>query len=118
MPILEIEIFLRPGEMLASDLAKRLADACADIFKSDPRQTWIILRTLDPGQYAENEADGAEPVFPVFVQVLKSSLIRLLLRWRLYGWRKRSGNSAIVPGKMYTSFTSLGLAGVWLLGGN
>lgn len=72
MPILEIEIVLRPGEALPNDLARRLADSAAAIFASRPRGTWVRLRTLLAEAYAENGA--ADPgVYPVFVSVLKSS---------------------------------------------
>ena len=74
MPILEIEIVLQPGEILMSDLAARLADAAAEIFKSEPRGTWVRLRALDAVQYAENASGAGLDVFPVFVSVLKARL--------------------------------------------
>ena len=74
MPILEIEIVLQPGEILMSDLAARLADAAAEIFKSEPRGTRVRLRTLDAVQYAENASGAGSDVFPVFVSVLKARL--------------------------------------------
>jgi hypothetical protein len=71
VPILEIEIVLRPRESLAADLASRIADAAGAVFASGPRGTWVRLRTLVPERYAESGA--ADPdVFPVFVSVLKA----------------------------------------------
>jgi len=74
MPILEIEIVLRPEEILAKDLAQVLAASSAEILRSQPRGTWVKLRTLDSKSYAENKADDDEPLYPVFVTVLKSKL--------------------------------------------
>ena len=71
MPILDIEIILRPAERLDSDLSFRLAQACAEILHSKPRGTWVKLRTLESNQYAENGAQPGNDVFPVFVNVLK-----------------------------------------------
>jgi hypothetical protein len=34
----------------------------------------VKLKTLDPRSFAENEDDQNEPVYPVFVTVLKSNL--------------------------------------------
>jgi len=72
MPILEIDLVVQPGEVLLTDLAARLADAAAAIFKSPPRGTWVKLRTLDPVQYAENDGPSSLDVFPVFVSVVKA----------------------------------------------
>ena len=72
MPILDIEIVLRHGEILLPDLAARLAEAAGEIFGSSPGRTWVKLRSLPPEQYAE-DGDGPPPgVYPVFVSVLKA----------------------------------------------
>ena len=72
MPILEIEIVLRPGEALAVGLAARLADAAAGVLRSPPRSTWVKLRELATGYFAENGAGPEADTFPVFVSVLKA----------------------------------------------
>jgi len=74
MPILEIEIVLKPKEILAEDLAGRLANSFAGIFRSRPHGTWVKLRTLDSSKYSENEADKGELLYPIFITVLKSKL--------------------------------------------
>ena len=74
MPILEIEIVVKPKEILAEDIADRLANSLAVILRSRPRETWVKLRTLDSSKYSENEADKGEPVYPVFITVLKSKI--------------------------------------------
>ena len=78
MPILEIEIVLQPGEVLVSDLAQIAADRAAEIFGSPPGNTWVRLRFLPAGQYAENGSllpGGENPaIYPVFVTVLKAQL--------------------------------------------
>jgi len=74
MPILEVEIVLKPGELLTGDIAARLAGAAGAIFASRPRGTWVRVRALDAALYAENDAGASPGVFPVFVSVLKSEL--------------------------------------------
>jgi phenylpyruvate tautomerase PptA (4-oxalocrotonate tautomerase family) len=72
MPILSIEIVLRPNETLRRGLAAELADRAGEVFGSAPGETWIKLTTIPAGQYAE--AGGLPPggVYPVFVSVLKA----------------------------------------------
>ena len=73
MPVLEIEIVIRPGEILRATLAKELADAAAAVLISAPGGTWVRLRTLAPDRYAEGP--GLSPaVFPVFIEVLKAAV--------------------------------------------
>ena len=74
MPILDVEIVLKPGEMLTSDTASRIAEAAGEVFASRPRGTWVRLRVLDSALYAENESGPSVDVFPVFVSVLKSGI--------------------------------------------
>jgi len=74
MPILEIEIVLQPGEILVSDLAQIIADRTAQVFGSAPGNTWVRLRFLPSGQYAENSEVPSPGVYPVFVTVLKAVL--------------------------------------------
>ena len=67
MPLLEIELV---GGQVAADAAQRIADAAAKVFEAAPQTTWVRVRTLAAGEYAEN--GGAEPgVAPVFVTVRK-----------------------------------------------
>jgi phenylpyruvate tautomerase PptA (4-oxalocrotonate tautomerase family) len=53
MPILTIEIILRPNESLRRGLAAELADRAGEIFGSAPGETWVKLTTIPAGQYAE-----------------------------------------------------------------
>jgi phenylpyruvate tautomerase PptA (4-oxalocrotonate tautomerase family) len=71
MPILTIEIVLRPGETLPSHLAADIADRAGEVFGSPPGRTWVKLRGIPVEHYAEN-GGAAEGVYPVFVSVLKS----------------------------------------------
>jgi phenylpyruvate tautomerase PptA (4-oxalocrotonate tautomerase family) len=73
MPILEVEIVLRPNEFLLSDLAPRLAEAAARVFDSPKGSVWVKLRALQLTEYAENGGTSGD-MHPVFVSVLKSSL--------------------------------------------
>ncbi len=74
MPVLEVEVVLRPGESLPADLAARLATTAARVLEAPAGSTWVRLRSLPPDQYAENEAPETPPVYPVFVNLL-------LARW-------------------------------------
>jgi len=73
MPIIDIEIVLRPGEAIQSHMAAELAAQLGQIFESPQGGTWIKIRGLIASQYAENGQVGEE-VYPVFVSVLKSRL--------------------------------------------
>ena len=72
MPILEIEVTVGSGESLEPDSAQNLANAAGEVFGSSPGKTWVRLRTLPRGMYAENHTPLPELVSPVFVSVLKS----------------------------------------------
>ena len=72
MPILEVEIVLRPTEMLPSDLAARLAECAGAIFGSSPGETWVKVRTIPAEQYAENDSQLPEGFYPVFVSILQA----------------------------------------------
>ena len=72
MPILEIEMVTADGVPPEAGLAAALADALAKVLETAEGRTWVRLRTLPRGQYAENGGGPAEEVLPVFVSVLKS----------------------------------------------
>lgn len=73
MPILTLEIVLRPEETLPEDLASQLAQRAGDILRTPPGGTWVKLTPLAPSQYAENNLAAPE-IYPVFVTVLKAHL--------------------------------------------
>lgn len=74
MPILEIELVASgEDESLPHELTQALADAAAHVFESPQGTTWVVMRVIPPGHYAENH--GRSPgVHPVFVSVLKSRI--------------------------------------------
>jgi hypothetical protein len=74
MPILDIEIVLRPDQRITGNLAAEIAERAGAIFGSAPQQTWVKLRLLAREQYAENGAGPPEGVYPVFVSVLKAHM--------------------------------------------
>jgi hypothetical protein len=74
VPILDVEVVLKPEEGLRKGLAGEIADAAGEIFGSEPGGTWVKLRVLLRDQYAENGGDPPEGVWPVFVNVLKGEL--------------------------------------------
>lgn len=74
MPILDVELVLRPDESLPADLARQIAVRAGEVFAAPPGTTWVKLRTLAATHYAENEAEPGPAVSPVFVTVLKAHL--------------------------------------------
>jgi phenylpyruvate tautomerase PptA (4-oxalocrotonate tautomerase family) len=74
MPILDVEIVLRPGEFLDPGLAQELADHVDLVFGTPPGRTWVKLRALAPEHYAESGGGLPQGVYPIFVSVLKGSL--------------------------------------------
>ncbi len=70
MPIVEIELVAGASE----GLAQPLAEAAATVLGSAPGETWIRLRTLEPGCYAENGVRVAKADAPVFVTVTRRRL--------------------------------------------
>lgn len=72
MPILDVEIVIRPNETLREGLAGELANCCGEIFGSRPGTTWVKLQTIARDHYAENGGGMPEAVLPVFVSVLKA----------------------------------------------
>lgn len=73
MPVVEIEIVTRDGEIFPQQMVNSLADRLGEIFGSPAGGTWVRLRFLPRNQYAEN---GGKPegVNPAFVSVLKAHL--------------------------------------------
>jgi phenylpyruvate tautomerase PptA (4-oxalocrotonate tautomerase family) len=71
MPILTVEIVLRPEETLRPTLAQELADQVGEIFGADAGELWVNVRALETSQYAENGRASAATPAPVFVSILK-----------------------------------------------
>lgn len=69
MPIVDIEA-VRAPERAGIPTADELADALGEVFGSPAGRTWVRMRRLDPGCYAENGMSLAESELPVFVSVL------------------------------------------------
>ncbi|MBW8010709.1 MAG: hypothetical protein FVQ83_05620 [Chloroflexi bacterium] len=74
MPILEVEIILRVNEKLKADLAGDISNVAGGIFNSPDGHTWVKLREMPRGYYAENGGGPPEDISPVFVSVLKRQL--------------------------------------------
>ena len=73
MPILNVEIIMRPDESIRPELARELADRTGEIFGSSPGSTWVKVYLLARENYAENII-ASEDICPVFVSVLKAKL--------------------------------------------
>lgn len=71
MPLLTVEMVGEPDPDTRPGLAARIADAAGEALASRPGGTWVRLRVLPAGDYAENGA-GADPgIRPVFVAVIE-----------------------------------------------
>ena len=73
MPILNVEIVMRPDEHIRPGLARELADRTGEIFGSSPGSTWVKVYPLAGENYAENKSPFQD-ISPVFVSVLKATL--------------------------------------------
>lgn len=71
MPIFDITIVLKSGEILSDVTASRLADAAGLIFKEEAGRCWVKLLPLDKRHYAENGVAEADMPYPGFVEVLQ-----------------------------------------------
>ena len=72
MPIVDVELVVDAGQILAAGLAARLADAVGKVLGTPAGRTWVRLRTLLEAHYAENGGGPHGGILPVFVTVLKS----------------------------------------------
>ena len=68
VPIFDVELVV--DTVLPPALTQRLADALGEALSSPAGGTWVRVRSLDRGSYAENGGLDAE-VRPVFVTVLE-----------------------------------------------
>ena len=68
----DVEIVVDDELSVEDSLTARLADAAGEIFGTEPHQTWVRLRTIPIGRYAENRGGPAEGAMPIFVTVLKA----------------------------------------------
>lgn len=66
MPILTVEHVT--DQPLASDAARRIANAVAEVLEADVARVWVRLRHLPRMAYAENDIDVAPA--PFFVEML------------------------------------------------
>ena len=73
MPIIDIEIVLRPEETISGEMASDLADQLGEIFGSPKNGTWVKVRGIAEIFYEEN-GGKEEGLSPVFVSVLKSRI--------------------------------------------
>ena len=75
MPIVDVELV--PGEnepALRAGLARELADSLGELFATGPGRTWVRLRILPRGDYAENGGELPPALRPVFVTLLRAVL--------------------------------------------
>ena len=72
MPILDVELVAAAdAEAPRGDVAQALADAAGEVLATPAGRTWVRVRRLDRGDYAENGGVAAG-VAPVFVTVWKA----------------------------------------------
>lgn len=71
MPVVTVEIVADGDDASRGNLAQALADAVGRALRSPPGQTWVRVRSLAHGAYAENETTVEPSRMPVFVTVLE-----------------------------------------------
>ena len=71
MPIVTVELVADADRAPEQGLAQSLADAIGRALNSPSGQTWVRLRSLGRGEYAENGSLAVADELPVFVSVLK-----------------------------------------------
>jgi hypothetical protein len=70
VPILDIEVVTTGDDPLDESLAAKIADAAGVVFESVAGRTWVRLRALPRGLYAENGGGPPDGTLPVFASVL------------------------------------------------
>jgi len=73
MPVIDVEIILRPGETIRKEIVSELANELGDIFLTQEGQTWVKVSELSADHYAEN-GERSEKIYPIFISVIKSKL--------------------------------------------
>jgi len=74
MPILDVECVCAEGERLPDRLAATLAEDAGRAIGAAPGHTWVRLRALPSGHYAESGGGPGALVRPVFVELLMAAL--------------------------------------------
>ena len=69
MPIVDIEIVLKPDEAIADEMVSELADQLGKIFNSPKNGPWVKVHEIAGHHYAENEGKE-QGVYPIFVSLL------------------------------------------------
>ena len=73
MPIIDVAIVVREGEVVQEGTARALANCVAGVLGAGPGRVWVRLQLLPPESYAENGPEE-ERAYPVFVRVLHADL--------------------------------------------
>jgi hypothetical protein len=71
MPIVDIEMVLKPDETISNEMVSELADRLGVIFDSPRHGTWVKVYGIPEGLYTEN-GGKEESIYPIFVSVLKA----------------------------------------------
>jgi len=74
MPILDVTVVLRDGEMLSEGIAAAIADAASAVFGAAPGRTWVRVTSIERAMYAEDGGGPPDGVAPVFASILKARL--------------------------------------------
>lgn len=74
MPILDVQIVLKPDERPDDSLAGEIANAAGTVLESPDGNAWVKLSFIPRTQYAENGSDLPDDLAPVFVSLLSAKL--------------------------------------------
>jgi len=76
MPILNVKVIGELPDSIRKGLARRLADAAAEVLKSGPQQTWVTVQVVRREDYAENADGQAQGTQPVIASLIKRQVPR------------------------------------------
>lgn len=83
MPIIFVDLVRDSSLPHKPGLAASLADGLASVLGKDPERTWVRLKYVEPGEYAEGGGGPGPEVMPVFVRLVLARLPDMDQRQRL-----------------------------------
>lgn len=72
MPIVKLEIVKVSGWSRPRDLARKVADAVAEVLHAAPQSVWVRISTVAAGDYSENLGVPVD-AGPIFVSILEAA---------------------------------------------
>ena len=74
MPLIDVQVILKPGETLANNFASKIADTIGQTMDSPPGHVWVKVTSVSRSSYAENGSTIPDKMAPIFISVLLGEL--------------------------------------------